>query len=338
MARCNATGPGRGGRRAFTLVELLVVIAIIGILAVLLMGGAQQGVEAARRLRCRNNVYQLARAVLIHEQRHGQFPTGGWGWDWVGDPDRGFNKRQPGGWAYNILPYIEQENLWLLPKDGQPNVVTQEQKDRANTMVKTPIKLFICPTRRRTMVYPAPWGGTDVAYNATPNTTADNVQARCDYAINSGSQKRNEYFSGPSTLAKGDDPSFKWHDTSELTGLSYERSEIGFAHVRDGKSFTLMLGEKYLNFDHYYTGMDPSDNESWCTGFNNDNFRVTYYEPRQDRPGMTSTFRFGSAHTAGAHMAFCDGSARLVRYTIDAETFLSLGHRSDGINIDPDTL
>jgi len=325
-------------RPAFTLVELLVVIAIIGILAMLLMGGAQRGVEAARRLKCRNNVYQLARAALRHEQQHGQFPTGGWGWDWVGDPDRGFNKRQPGGWAYNVLPFIEQENLWALPKDGQPNVITQEQLVKTNQMVKTPIKLFICPTRRRTMLFPSPWGGTDVAYNAAPNTAADNVQARSDYAFNSGSQRRNEYFSGPNSLAKGDDPNFGWHDTHGLTGLSFERSEIGFGHVQDGTSFTLMLGEKYLNPDHYLTGRDPSDNESLYTGFNNDNFRVTYYAPRQDRAGYTSTFRFGSAHTTGVHMAFCDGSARSVRYTIDPDVFRSLGHRSDGANIDPDTL
>jgi len=325
-------------RRAFTLVELLVVIAIIGILAMLLMGGAQSGLEAARRLRCRNNVYQLGRAVLQHEQRHGQFPTGGWGWHWLGDPDRGFNKRQPGGWVYNILPFIEQENLYLLPKDGQPNVVTEEQRQKTNVMAKTPLKIFNCPTRRRTMLYPAPSNGTFVGYNSSRNTDADNVQARSDYAFNSGSQKRNEWFSGPSTLAKADDPSFGWHDTSNLTGLSYERSEIGFGHIHDGTSFTLMLGEKYLNADHYMTGRDPSDNENMYTGFNNDNFRVTYYAPRQDRAGYTATYRFGSAHSAGVHMAFCDGSARIIRYSIDPETFRSLGHRSDGINIDPDTL
>ena len=27
------------------------------------------------------------------------------------DPDQGFDKRQPGGWAYNTLPYIEEQTI-----------------------------------------------------------------------------------------------------------------------------------------------------------------------------------------------------------------------------------
>ena len=53
-------------------------------------------------------------------ERHEAFPTGGWGCGWTGDADRGTDWRQPGGWIYNILPYIEQQALHDLGA-GQPD-------------------------------------------------------------------------------------------------------------------------------------------------------------------------------------------------------------------------
>src|SRR3989304_8096603 len=95
------------GRSGFTLVELLVVIAIMGILVALLLPAIQSTREVARRLQCSNNLKQMGMGCLSHLNEQGHFPSGGWGWAWSGDPDRGFRGRQPGGWLFNILPYIE---------------------------------------------------------------------------------------------------------------------------------------------------------------------------------------------------------------------------------------
>ena len=87
----------------FTLVELLVVVTIIAILIALLLPAVNSAREAARCAQCANNLKQLGLAVQAHIAAHNQYPTGGWGWHYTGDGDRGFTNKQPGGWVYSLV-------------------------------------------------------------------------------------------------------------------------------------------------------------------------------------------------------------------------------------------
>ncbi|MEM7284686.1 MAG: DUF1559 domain-containing protein, partial [Pseudomonadota bacterium] len=101
-------------RHGFTLVELLVVIAIVGILVALLLPAVQSAREAARRIQCKNHLTQFGLGMLNHHDAHGIFPTGGWSQRWTGDPDLGFDEDQPGGWEYNVLPFIEEMAMYEM--------------------------------------------------------------------------------------------------------------------------------------------------------------------------------------------------------------------------------
>ena len=114
LSPCLNSPPRLGGPTGFTLVEVLVVIAIIGVLVAITLPAVQMAREASRRSSCANNLRQQAVAVKLHDGAHKSFPTGGWGGEWLGDPDAGYGPRQPGGWIYNVLAYIEQDNAQLF--------------------------------------------------------------------------------------------------------------------------------------------------------------------------------------------------------------------------------
>ena len=118
-------------RAGFTLVELLVVIAIIGVLVALLLPAVQAARESARRTQCVNQLKELTLGGMNHEGSMKPFPTGGWGFNWVGDADRGYGDKQPGGWIYNVLPFIEQKAKHDMPRDGQPDAHTPQSVERA---------------------------------------------------------------------------------------------------------------------------------------------------------------------------------------------------------------
>ncbi|MHB1034436.1 MAG: DUF1559 family PulG-like putative transporter [Pirellulales bacterium] len=310
-------------RRGFTLVELLVVIAIIGILIALLLPAVQAAREAARRAQCANNLKQLGMASLNHVSAHEVFPTAGWGWWWFGDPDRGQGKRQPGGWGYTTLPYIEQNAMRDLGA-GQPDA---KKRAFGAKLAATPMPVHMCPTRRRPMVYPYVHGMAFI------NIDYPAGAARSDYASNTGNLSPGEE-GGPSSYALGDSRARADWCCLDDNGPIIQLGGIKTSDIRDGTSNVLLIAERYLNPDSYLSGTDHDNDQNLYMGLDRDVNRWTAETPIPDTPGYSTWFRFGSAHPGGLQAVFCDGSVHSIPFTIDAPTFSKLGARDDGMTVD----
>lgn len=319
-------------RRAFTLVELLVVIAIIGILVALLLPAIQAAREAARRSQCSNNLRQLSLAMIQHESTHKHLPTTGWWGSWVGDPDRGYDSRQPGSWIYNILPFIEQQQIRDLGAGLTVNQKWPVFKERDGLT----ISYLNCPSRRASIAYPNGSEHTPV------NSRKATIHARSDYAANAGDIEVLEQLCEkiyPTTLAEADTGKLGWPPSQkDFNGTAYCGAAIKLAAVTDGLSKTYLLGERYLNPQNYETGFDHGDDWSMWSGYQDDIVRSTYCNaagtdnrvPVQDTPGLEKQELFGSAHPGGCYMAFGDGSVQFIGYDIEPDVHRRNGNRLDG--------
>ncbi|MEX2167843.1 MAG: DUF1559 domain-containing protein [Pirellulales bacterium] len=350
MDKWRGNSKSAGTRRAFTLVELLVVIAIIGILVALLLPAVQAAREAARRTQCTNHIKQLGTACHLHVDTFGFLPSGGWGDWWVGCPDQGAGELQPGSWAYQLLPFIEEADRQGLGRGFK----CEDPSSRAliGEMVSTSVSIFYCPTRRAAQPYPH--GGRPLRnYDPPP------LAGKSDYAGSLGHLRITQDSDvGPESIAAA--AAYNWSNsgsdfvrralprggnaTTGHTGVIFQRSEIKFKQITDGNTKTYLIGEKNLDPLTYETGGAGNDDQSMYNGFDRDNLRTSYvwppgFEdrlnasaevPRADTPGFDPKWAFGGPHPGGWVAVFCDGSVRFLPYESDLMNHQRLGNRADG--------
>ena len=151
----------------------------------------------------------MAAGCLQGETAFKTYPSGGWGTQWVGESDRGYGKGQPGGWHFQILPYIDQVDLYNLDKGqvqaGATQTSNPTRMNLAMQQAQTPVAIFLCPTRHgRLQAFPYVYESWCPYVNmATPV----GVIGRSDYAGCEGSTYETN---DPKDPNPGYDPKFDW--------------------------------------------------------------------------------------------------------------------------------
>jgi prepilin-type N-terminal cleavage/methylation domain-containing protein len=308
----------------FTLVELLVVIAIISILVALLLPAVQAAREAARRTQCLNHLKQIGLSCLNHNDAFGFLPTGGWRWNWSGDPDYGYGREQPGGWIYNTFAFIEEASLRQL---GQ-GLTGNPKRQALAQLNSTPLSYLFCPSRRPSQAYPN--------FHTPGNSSIVRQSGRTDYACNGGSRIPDwSRWNFPMRADGTPGPNITYPNANDCDGAICLAYVVRLRQITDGTSHTYLVGEKRLDPRHYFSGADHDDNNPVYVGYDWDFARWTgevathlQLPPRKD--GSPSDYiSFGSAHPAVSMAVLCDGSVHSIAYEIDPVVHSALGSRSD---------
>lgn len=280
---------------------------------------------------CSNQLRQIAMGMHAHEGLQRHLPTGGWGWRWSGEPDRGFGELQPGGWVFNVLPFLEQDEL----RNAGWGLSGLSRAESLSASAGVPVTLFNCPSRRPSATLPFVHP-VDYVNIARPS-----LVARSDYAACSGDAApdvSNGKGRGPASLPEGDWPGYVWHEVAR-SGVVYRRSTLPLTAIPDGMGNTYLVGEKYVADGDYYSGKGQNDDQHLLVGYDSDTLRITdlSYPPLWDGFNVTSDHSFGSAHPTGFNMAMGDGSVVFITYEVNLEVHRTRGNRYDGgvVSVNP---
>jgi prepilin-type N-terminal cleavage/methylation domain-containing protein/prepilin-type processing-associated H-X9-DG protein len=326
-------------RPGFTLIELLVVIAIIAILIGLLVPAVQKVREAAANAQCKNNLKQMGVAVHNYLSAYKCFPSHGEDGTIVrinGTPATAkSNPYQKAGVFYQILPFIEQENIYLSANDTDIRAAV--------------IPIYFCPSRR----------------GPTQRVSGTTIHGLVDYAVPThgvdpatgtgncwglGSSTSDVPLYNNGVLVRGGS-----------SGVAFAPNTV--ANIRDGTSNTVMIAEGALSTTHYAPPASTADvappewagtvcgnwaapgtSISWMIGPYTSGWsnwavtRCSMNGPWKDEPHYPGCHaiwqQLGSAHVGGVNMVFADGAVKTFAYGTPNGILQLLTRRNDGLVVD----
>jgi prepilin-type N-terminal cleavage/methylation domain-containing protein/prepilin-type processing-associated H-X9-DG protein len=330
-------------RRGFTLIELLVVIAIIAVLIGLLLPAVQAAREAARRAQCVNNLKQIGLAMHNYADANLVLPPG-------------HRTAVFGTFQTFILPYIEQSPLGnAYNHEGRywaPGSTSGGGQGPANGIrYGGPQNLTVTRSTLNTLTCPS-----DLSKASNPSLFSGITWH--NYTVNFGNADIYQSLGPvPGGYSVGVYPDVVWlgapFSDSDSTQRFYPTRAMcyGFASITDGTSNTLMAGEVIKGMgadlrgftwwgDAVSTSTYLPPNSSLPDRMNSAGYCDATI--RSNPPCLVSstafppTIAFRSRHPGGVQMAFCDGSVKFIKNTINLFVWRGLGTSQGGEVISAD--
>lgn len=311
-------------RQGFTLLELLVVLAIIGTLTGLLLPAVQRVRESASRVKCANNLKQLALAVHQYNDAFARLPPGTIGPQQeptAGLPYYGWGPDSYGwSWLARTLPYVEQDALFQL---GGVSSNTLAQSNIAASRIVS----FLCPS--------------DAAYNAPARTDTGNLigfaVGNTNYKAVTGSNwgydwSLNLWFS---TYWTHQGTNGSYDGLSQGDGAMF-RDDIlsprGLVNISDGLSNTFLIGEDVPALNNWCSWPYATHAYGTCA------IPPNAVQPSNGQPFdpaiWYNNYSFRSRHPNGLQFAFADGSVHFVTNAINLDLYRALATIQGGEVID----
>jgi prepilin-type N-terminal cleavage/methylation domain-containing protein/prepilin-type processing-associated H-X9-DG protein len=310
------------GQRGFTLIELLVVIAIIAVLISLLLPAVQSAREAARRAQCVNNLKQVTLAAHNYETAVGSFPMGdSVGRDYQAPPFP--LVRQNFGHFVALTAFYEQGSIFNALNSS---VMMYEAPN--STVSGIGLSILWCPSDG--IIVGLRWPGKQ-------GDGWDCAPIPMTYSSYAGNLGPLVYCWKDPSLSKMQ--GIFAHNGSQAVGGPGSFPPVTIASITDGTSNTLIYGEhahaRISQAKDPLTGVDSSGDiygvNWWTSGDYGDTTFSTMFPPnyfsssnqadqfpsmqcRQDNWSMDS----GSMHPGGANFAFCDGSVRFIKNSVQS--------------------
>jgi hypothetical protein len=282
-------------------------MAIIALLIALAVPAVVKAREASNRAVCTNNLRQLGLAFQAHHEQYGYFPTAGTNdlaaplYSSTGQSYPIAGWQQDAGWGFQVLPFIDAENIWL----GGAATNTPIQKMQA--ALGPARRILFCPSRRSptTLTYTNAGFPSQAMYATVKGKTFTVVPT--DYAGCNGN-------------AVG---------TGVVLSQSGGRSTVQGTDIIDGSSYTLMLGEKACN--PRSGAIANEDDLGYASGYSSTNLNtIRFTQPallplRDFEVSGPTGGAFGSIHPGTWNALMADGSVHQLSYTIDPAVFGGLG-------------